>query len=123
MIPCKADRDLLQVGFLAARWGHVEVALAILSPLVEAHPERGAPYVGLLLAHLARGQLREALDWADRGLRMTDESEHPDLHALRGVALAAAGRNAESVVALRRAGDHPLAHAFIGRADVMERSL
>ena len=122
MIPRDAERHLLHLGFLAARWGRFEVARSIFSALVLSHPDRGAPYVGLLIAHLARGHLPEALACADDGLQASRDEDRPDLHALRGVVLAAAGRHAESVAALQRAGAHPLAQAFAVRGDVMERS-
>ena len=122
MIPREREIDLLRLGLLAARWGHRDAACAILSAIASAHPGRVAPHLGLVVAHLARGQLREALACADRALVCVHPDDLEDLQALRGVVLAAAGRHAESAAALRNAGEHPLALAFVERLNVLERS-
>ncbi len=123
MIPREREIDLLKIGLLAARWGHLDVARTILSALAMTHPDRGAPHIGLVIAHLARGQLREALACADQALQCVRADELTDVQVLRGVALAAAGRTAESVAALHRAGPHPLALDFLERKDLLERSI
>jgi len=58
------------------------------------------------------GRPAQALAAVDRGLRLARPEDHGELHTLRGVALLAVGRPAECGVALRQAGDNPLAMAM-----------
>jgi Flp pilus assembly protein TadD len=77
-----------------------------------SHPNRSMAYAGQALARLAVGRPAQALAAVDRGLRLARPEDHGELHTLRGVALLAVGRPAECGVALRQAGDNPLAMAM-----------
>ena len=116
MIPHALEVRLLALGFLAARNGWVDMAFPILQSFEQSHPTRSAAYIGLTLANFSVGRLREAVACADRGLQRVVDSEHPEIHALRGIVLSAAGFAKESSQALARAGDCPLAQEFLAQS-------
>lgn len=107
-------RVLAQIGLMAARRCDTDTAEVIFAAIVRSHPDRSIAYAGQAMARLAVGRLADALFAADRGLRMARLEDHADLHAIRGLVLKAAGRQAESDAALRQAGAQPLAQEMLG---------
>ena len=97
---------------MAARRRDVDTAEVIFRAIELSHPNRSMAYAGQALARLAVGRPAQALAAVDRGLRLARPEDHGELHTLRGVALLAVGRPAECGVALRQAGDNPLAMAM-----------
>lgn len=112
-----AIQQLAELGFLAAARREVRRAERIFGALEFARPQASFPYVGLAVAYLNAGCPEDALAALDRGLRLTEASQRGELHAFRGLALHAAGRNAESIQALELAGDMPLARRMLGQQE------
>lgn len=112
LLPHEQIRALAEIGIMAARQRDVDTAEVIFQAIERSHPNRSMAYAGQALARLAVGRHAEALAAVDRGLRLARPEDHGELHALRGVALLAVGRPAECGVALRLAGDNPLAVAM-----------
>lgn len=105
-------RALAQVGLMAARRCDVNTAEVIFAAIERSHPQRAMAYAGQVVARLAVGRLKAALQAADRGLCRVRPQDQAELHTLRGVVLLAEGRRRESEEALRQAGAHPLAQAL-----------
>lgn len=105
-------RELAQIGLMAARRCDTQTAEVIFSAIEQSHPQRSMAYAGQALARLAVGRTADALRAVDRGLRLAQAADHPELHTWRSVVLLAAGRQQESAAALRQAGGHPLAVAM-----------
>lgn len=112
LLPHEQIRALAEIGIMAARRRDVDTAEVIFRAIELSHPNRSMAYAGQALARLAVGRPAQALAAVDRGLRLARPEDHGELHALRGVALLAVGRPAECGVALRQAGDNPLAVAM-----------
>lgn len=110
---------LTEVGFVAAARREVRRAERIFGALELARSHAAFAYVGLASTYLNAGRPVDAIAVLDRGLRIADPQAHSELHAFRGLALHAAGRNAESVSALQRAGDIPLARRMLGEQHVL----
>lgn len=117
LLDSEAIRSLTEVGFLAAARREVRRAERIFGALELARPQAVFAYVGLASAYLNAGRPDEAVAVLDRGLRVADAQVRGELHAFRGLALHAAGRNAESLRALQRAGDIPLARRMLGQQE------
>ncbi len=107
-------RTLAQIGLMAARRCDTDCAEVIFAAIGLSHPDRAMAYAGQAMARLAVGRLSDALSAADRGLRLARPADHADLHAIRGLVLQVAGRQAESEAALRQAGAQPLALEMLG---------
>lgn len=116
LLPHEQIRALAEIGIMAARRRDVDTAELIFHAIELSHPDRSMAYAGQALARLAVGRPAQALAAVDRGLRLARPEDHGELHTLRGVALLAVGRPAECGVALRQAGDNPLAMAMRGPA-------
>lgn len=112
LLPHEQIRALAEIGIMAARRRDVDTAEVIFRAIELSHPNRSMAYAGQALARLAVGRPAQALAAVDRGLRLARPEDHGELHTLRGVALLAVGRPAECGVALRQAGDNPLAVAM-----------
>jgi Flp pilus assembly protein TadD len=112
LLPHEQIRALAEIGIMAARRRDVDTAEVIFRAIELSHPNRSMAYAGQALARLAVGRPAQALAAVDRGLRLARPEDHGELHTLRGVALLAVGRPAECGVALRQAGDNPLAMAM-----------
>jgi len=110
--PHEQIRAQAEIGIMAARRRDVDSAEVIFRAIELSHPNRSMAYAGQALARLAVGRPAQALAAVDRGLRLARPEDHGELHTLRGVALLAVGRPAECGVALRQAGDNPLAMAM-----------
>ncbi len=112
LLPHEQIRALAEIGIMAARRRDVDTAEVIFRAIELSHPNRSMAYAGQALARLAVGRPAQALAAVDRGLRLARPEDHGELHTFRGVALLAVGRPAECGVALRQAGDNPLAMAM-----------
>ncbi len=109
-------RLLAEVGFLAGARGDLESARTIFETLETLRPAAAFPYAGLAMAQLNRRAQDDAVRTLERGLRMVDPADAPDLQALRALALRLAGRGSECDRAIKAAGDHPLAVALANTA-------
>lgn len=102
-------RWLTQCGFLAASQGDLPASQAIFQAVQTERPQASASYVGLAVAQLGQGSTAPAIDELRRGLEVVAPADRPELQALLGVVLWVAGRTADSLCALKSAGDTPLA--------------
>jgi predicted Zn-dependent protease len=115
----KIDEDelrwLAQFGFLAVSQSDLPAAQAIFRAVQSELPQAPAAYVGLAVAQLGQGDTGSAIEELQRGLEMVIPSDRPELQALMGVALWVAGQRAESLRALKAAGDTPLALGMLDK--------
>lgn len=114
---------LVEVGMLAATHGEITATKTIFAAIECVRPDSAASYAGPALAYLFRGRAADALEYLQRGLRAVASEEQPPLQALLGLALQVDARNAESLQALRTAGDHPMAAALRAKASPLQPGL
>ncbi len=116
-LPNEQLRLLYEIGLMAASTGDAARAEKIFAALERVKPQGCGGYVGRAVGLMFDGKLIDALAILDKGLRLADASEHPELHAFRGLVLQVAGRSAESTKAFLAAGDLPMARALLGEVD------
>ena len=107
-------RLLTEVGFLAAGRGYVSRAERIFGALQRLRPQRAFAPIGLAMAYMNVGRHDEAAGILAYAAAQVEPAEQAELDAFRGLALQLAGRSAESVRALKSAGENHLAHTMLG---------
>lgn len=118
----KQDLQVLaQLGYIAASRADVASAETIFAAVELERPASGAAFVGLALAYMSAGRTNDAVRTLDRGLLVPGQTDSAEIHAFRGVALQLAGRGAESLKALRQAGNQPLAAAMLGETGTVSQ--